>query len=386
MQDNTWVAVANSVGRRIIDHIPVPTPAATGASYGNSPRAITNAWNGASVDQRRGEYIMVANGGHADYAGNEAYGINFRQENPAWRRLSDPTPNSFMTGISDEGNGLYADGRPRAMHNTFQCFGDGRVWMPLMNSVTSGGGGSIDKKISWNRDLLGTAATPAPYSTNPWNDYGAVFGGLGLTSMIFGVAVFHRYRHRVYGLGGNGANNTTWWYINTLGPNIGTSSFFQSGQSFGHWGGWAVCAHDLDIIVAGDHLRNAICVLNCATNTWTQITNVSGTGFYSSNSGGVYVAKNRTIGIGHPTALGSSFYRLAIPTTTVNGKIVYNASGQWVWSTISPGGATVTTEAVHTYSRWNIVEDMGDGRSAIVYCGGIDYPTYVYKIPAAGLQ
>jgi len=256
--------------------------------------------------------------------------------------------------------------------------------MPYMNSVTSPGGGSVNRQISYNRDALGAALSPAAYSTNPWVNHG-VLSGINTNVALFGVGVFHRYRHRAYGLGGNGANNTNWWYVNTLGPTLGTGASFTSGQSFGHWGGWAVCAHDLDIIVAGDHLRNAICVLDCVTNTWTQISNVSGSGFFSSNSGGVYVAKNRVIGIGHPTTTGSTIYRLTIPTTTANGKIVYNPSGTWAWSNFTPSGATVTTEAVHTYSRWNIVEDMGDGRSAIVYCGGIDYPTYVYKIPASGL-
>jgi hypothetical protein len=327
---------------------------------------------------------MCANGGHADYPGNEAYALSLRAATPAWRRLSDPTPNGSFGSITNEGGGLYADGRPRAMHNTFQCFGDGRVWMPVMNSVTSPGGGSVNRQVSWNRDLLGAAATPAPYATNPWNDYGSL-SGVNMNVALFGVGVFHRYRHRAYGLGGNSANNTNWWYTNTIGPSIGTGAAFTSGQSFGHWGGWVICAHDLDIIVAGDHLRNVITVLDCATNTWTQISNVSGSGYYTSTSAGVYVAKNRTIGIGDPPRLGSTIYRLTIPTTTINGKVVYNPSGTWAWSNFTPTGATVTSEAVHTYSKWNIVEDMGDGRSAIVYCGGIDYPTYVYKIPAAGL-
>jgi hypothetical protein len=80
--------------------------------------------------------------------------------------------------------------------------------------------------------------------------------------------------------------------------------------------------------------------------------------------------------------MGGQIRKLVIPTTGS----AYNPSGQWVWSTISPGGATPTAAGGQgTYSKWNIVEDMGNGRAAIVFCGGISLPTFVYKVPVAGI-
>jgi hypothetical protein len=400
MQDNTWIGIAGSSGQRIVDCLPSPTVvAATQANYSpsNNPNSITSAWCGGSVDQRRGEYLLVANGGHADYAGNEGYALSLRETTPAWRRISDPSPNATLnaTTLGSEGNGLYADGRPRSMHNTFQCFGDGRVWVALMNSVASGGGGSTNRVVSYDRDALGAATSPLAWTDSnlgPWTIHGTVAPG-DLTSYIFGVSAFDRIGHKVWGLGGNSANNTVFWSIDTIGPSRGTITLYNTNQSFGHWGGWVCVAHDLRILVAGDHLRQTICVLNLNTvasspsTAWQQVSNVSGTGYFGSGAGGVYVARNRTIGIGNPVSLGRTIYRLQIPTTISNGRVVYNSSGQWVWSNSTPSGPTMVVASGNSgaYTKWNIVEDMGDGRSAIVYLGDINQATYIYKIPAAGL-
>lgn len=387
MQEGTWTAVAGGSGQRISDVLPSPVPY-TGLS-GENPTSITKAWTGGSVDQTRGEYILCANGGHADYPGNEAYGLSLRDATPAWRRLSDPTPNGQMPQPpSSEGNGLYNDGRPRAMHNTFQCFGDGRVWMPSMNSVTSPGGGFVNRVISYNRDGLGAASSPLAWTGSnlgPWSDYGAL-SGVNPNLALFGTAVFDRIAHRAYGLGGNSANSTHWWYINTQGASIGKGQVYTSGQSYGNFGGWAVCAHDLRIIVAGDMLRQTVCVLSLNSNTWSQVSNITGSGYYGSNptggAGGVYVQANHTIGVADPMhGTGNAIHRLQIP---VSGG-TYNPSGQWTWTTLRPSGLAPSGSGAGTYTKWNIVEDMGNGQSAIVVCTEIDNPTYVYKLPKNGL-
>lgn len=388
--DGQWTAIAGTSGQRITDVLPSPVPS-SGLS-GENPASITKAWTGGAVDQRRGEYLLVGNGGHADYCGNEGYALSLRSETPGWRRISSPTPNGSLGAVTSEGTGLYADGRPRAMHSTFECFGDGRVWFALQNSVTSGGGGSIMRSVSFDRDILGGASTPAPYATNPWivgNSLPLASLATDGTALIFGVSAFDRVGHKVWGLGGNSANITSYWSIDTIGPTRGTITGYAAGKSFGHFGTWAVVAHDLRILVAGDHLRNAICVLDLdnpsGANAWTQVTNVTGTGFFAAGGGGVYVAKNRTIGIGDPRSIGNAIYRLAIPTKVTNGRVVYDPAGQWAWSNSTPAGPAISTIGSGAYSKWNIVEDMGDGRSCIVYVPDIAGPTYVYKIPVAGL-
>ena len=390
LPERTWSTIAGGSGQRIVDRLPSPVPHSEG--FPDSPASITTAWTGGSVDQARGEYLLVGNGGHADYPGNEGYALALRTATPTWRRLSDPTPNSVIGTLTNEGNGSYSDGRPRAMHSTFQCYGDGRVWFALQNSVSSGGGGTINRVVAYNREGLGAGSSPLPYTSGmgPWETYGQIPNVGDLSSMIFGVSAFDRVGHKVWGLGGNSANLTRYWSIDTTGTR-GTIKFYQANQSFGHWGGWVAVAHDLRILVAGDHLRNTITVLDLTkagqAGDWTQVSNVTGSGYFAGGSGGAYVPASRSIAIGQPKSLGGSFYRLKIPTKVQNGTTVYDPAGQWQWSLINPGGAQMTAPNGNsgTYSKWQVVEDMGNGQSALVVVTDISGPTYVYRIPMTGL-
>ncbi len=168
--EGSWTTVAGAANQTIENVLPNPVP----NNPGSSPNSITAAWTGGGVDQPRGEYILCANGGHADYPGNECYAISMRSETPAWRRLSDPTPQSHIVFNDSVGplGAVNADGRPRAMHSTFECYGDGRVWFPEQNSYTSPGGGTTHAVISYNRDALGAGTTPLPWTLadlGPWN-------------------------------------------------------------------------------------------------------------------------------------------------------------------------------------------------------------------------
>ena len=358
----------------------------------DNPGSITAAWTGGAVDQARGEYLFAGNGGHGDYPGNEAYALALRDEAPAWRRIADPTPNDRLGDVSNEGDGTYTDGRPRAMHSTFECFGDGRIWFPLQNSVTSGGGGTVNGVVSFHRDLLGDAATPLPWTEDDlgaWERWGAPFpDGAYLGSMIFGVCAFDRVDHRVWALGGNSANYTVYWSVDTSEDTLGQIATYQDDQAFGHWGGWVVIAHDLRILVAGDHYRESITVLDLtmagAPGAWTEITKVEGEGFYESGAGGVYSEASHAIGAGNPVSQGTAIHRLQIPTTDAGD---YDASGTWSWTTLQPEGPDIVVSSGNsfTYTKWNVVEDMCNGQAALVVLADIGAPTHVYKIPSEGL-
>jgi len=387
MTAGTWATIAGSAGQRIVDKLPTPVP--NTALSGENPTSIATAWTGGAVDQSRREYILCANGGHADYPGNETYALSLGDAAPAWRRIVDPTPNSQMTqNPANEGGGINLDGRPRAMHSTFEVFGNGRVWHMLQNSVSSPGGGTVNGIVSLDRNSLGAAATPLPWASGlgPWTIHGAV-SGLNATNARFGRGLYDRVNNFVYGLGGFSANSTAFWRISGNG---GAATYRETGQSVGNFNGWAVCAHDLGLLIAGDSLRRQICVFQVsqfASGTWQIVSNVTGTGYYNADEfgggGGAYIASNHTIAIGDPRDTGRTIYKLQIPLTGSS----YNASGQWVWSSLSPSGSTPAVAGGNSSanSKWNIVEDMGNGQSAIVFVGDISGPTYVYKVPPAGL-
>lgn len=101
-----------------------------------------NAWNGLAADREGSRLFSVGNGGHADYAGNEAYAIDLSVDSPAWVLLREPTlPEFIVASNASRGvfNDYYLDGRPSSTHTYFALnyigrfdvvfkFGAGSTW------------------------------------------------------------------------------------------------------------------------------------------------------------------------------------------------------------------------------------------------------------------
>lgn len=159
--------------------------------------------------------------------------------------------------------------------------------------------------------------------------------------------------------------------------------FSASGTIFPVWG---AVAYDLGIIVVGNEYSSDVRVLNIASNTWSTVTNVTGQGYFRNGAGGVYVIQNHTIAVADPRNTNSSIYKLSIP---VSGN-AYNPAGQWVWTKMNPSGPSPASfedpgSNNSANSKFNIVEDMGNGQSAIIFLPNIHGPIYVYKVPINGL-
>ncbi len=403
----------------------LPSPLPDSVLGGEASSSILNSWSGMGVDPDRRELILCANGGHADYPGNEVYAVSLGTKTPAWRRLADPTPNAQLPadaggGTFTEGDGLYQDGRPRAMHNTFEVFAKRRMWMPTQNSVTSGPGGMYNRCVSWNRDdaallaaddrrVFGGGGTPLAWTGSnigPWALHGSTSGVNGTTEK-FGTSVYNPRDGYVYALGGSGANSCPYWRIGTgaKGTTLGSNSGRQTlSLSIGQFSGWAVCIPNIGtkgVLVVGDVLSSLICVLDCSkfgqSDAWATVSpgNITGTGwfvapddttYYLGGSGGVYHASSRQILVGEPRSIGARIYKLQTPSaTTVAGLL----AGSWTWTNSVPAGATPTPESTSqvasAYGRWNLIPEMGDGRAALVFAGRTTGPVYVLPIASAGL-
>lgn len=389
----TWTTIAGGSGQKISDVLPSPYP----QSLSGGPYAITAAYCGGGVDQTRKEYILCANGGHGDGGDNSAYALTLSAATPAWRRLSNPTPDANMGNINLESGGIFADGRPRAMHSTNEVYGDGRVWFPMLSSVSSGQGGHADKIFSYNRDSLGTAATPLAWTSanlGPWTYHGTASGGTAGFGNFYGFSMgaFDRVNHKVHAVGNsNDSSGVAYWNFATQGASIGITTNPRVDGLYVK-PSWMVCAHDLGICVIAHSGQGtpstAIVVLDVATRTLTRKT-VGAGGNYGA-TGAVYVEANHSILIGDPLSLGGQIYKLSIPMTGS----AYNPSGTFTWTSFNPGGTPPTFPASFhnaqpdgkpAHSKWNIVEDMGNGQSAIVYAPNYTGATYVYKIPVGGL-
>jgi len=89
-----WYEVPNSELRAVL---PAPRPA-------GNPSAIMEAWSGGTYDPVREALVLPANGGHADYGGNEVYA--FFISSLSWERLTEPSvaplPDQGIEASTDE--------------------------------------------------------------------------------------------------------------------------------------------------------------------------------------------------------------------------------------------------------------------------------------------
>ncbi len=132
-----WYEVPNSELRAVL---PTPRPA------GNPP-AIMEAWSGGTYDPVREALVLPANGGHADYGGNEVYA--FFISSLSWERLTEPS----VAPLPDQGIEALADGRPSSRHTysgvTFHTSAD-KVFVSGGSLWSGSGGGS---RGAWTFDL-----------------------------------------------------------------------------------------------------------------------------------------------------------------------------------------------------------------------------------------
>ncbi len=70
------------------------------------------AYSGGALKDS-GSELLIAGGGHADYAGNEVFSIKLADDSPSWNRRRDPSP---APAIQSVGVSHYPDGRPASRH------------------------------------------------------------------------------------------------------------------------------------------------------------------------------------------------------------------------------------------------------------------------------
>lgn len=90
-----------------------PSVAPGGGYYGR-----IDAWNGFGGDTVNSRVYLAGAGGHADYAGNEAYVLDLTAAAPQWSLMMQPSPASAYT--IDEP--YYSDGRPSPTHTYYSAW------------------------------------------------------------------------------------------------------------------------------------------------------------------------------------------------------------------------------------------------------------------------
>jgi hypothetical protein len=152
-----WPVWRQSMGRWQWQQIPgtdlstvSPSPAVPGALGGR-----IDAWNGLAADTRESRLFSAANGGHADYSGNEVYQIDLAQDSPRWKMLRAPSAAVDIVA-SDYSRGIfhdyYLDGRPASTHTYYSL-----NFIGSRNAIFKFGAGSLwgtGNEANWKTDAF----------------------------------------------------------------------------------------------------------------------------------------------------------------------------------------------------------------------------------------
>lgn len=385
LAEKTWTKIATGTGQRLVDVSPSPSLTIDGRTLDS----LITSWTGGCVDQNRGEFVMAANGGHAAYAGNECYVCKVRTDTPRWYRLNDPTPAaSVLFDPPTSGVAQNADGRMRTVHNWHRmCFANGKVWHPSQDAYYSPTN-SVQGVWSFDRDSFGDdpRAWPVAWANNPgpWRSYGVVSSS---GAFLGGPSAFDRVSGLIWSFGEQNPNTYPYWSVDTR---TGASRVYTGSAPFTHFGSqWAVVAHDLRILMVSDYASTNIWVLNLDSPASGLVPRPSAGG--QSNIygfGGVYHKPSKAVLTYDPMkSSGGVIRKLQIPTTSSGA---YDPNGTFVWSSVAAasGSTTPATERSDyqgTYSKFNIIEDMGNGQSCLVLVTGVASYTYAYRLPVAGV-
>ncbi len=147
-----------------------------------APTQRINAWNGLAANRDNNRLYLAGAGGHADWAGNEAYEIDLQANQPRWRLLRGPSPGTAVVF----GMNYYTDGRPSSTHLYYALHyvrSKGRIFKLSAGSVWGSGNESNsnvdafnlsvndwDPMGSWPAGMPHGDAIGRPYAQHPTTD------------------------------------------------------------------------------------------------------------------------------------------------------------------------------------------------------------------------
>lgn len=397
----SWRTVANGAGQKISDCVPNPIPNDPTRPNTTGVSSVCSAWTGGTVDQANRQLIFAANGGDGDYCGNEVYGLSLGVNNPGWARIGEPTPQSNIVGCGGDHlpyfnvNGVTppvptvfpAALQMRGDHTCWDpLFYNGKVWFTFQSSIWPGPN-SCDAIFSWNKALAAGGA-PASAAWQYWgrhntNTTGYIFCAASLdqtTGKIWRMAKYH--------LGG---------YFSIDVTNAGAKAVYggvPGGNGFIHDGGVACISEELRtwfvFATVGDPGQQRIAFMDLETRAWNIITTgplltwASSAGKFPG-SGAVYY-HNGALYLGAPHSMQGTIRKLVVPTIGSGASMRPDPnSGAWMspgWVTLPNNGTPpIPVSSAGSYSKFNIIRDMGNGQAALVTCDSINGATYVYKVP-----
>lgn len=380
MTDKTW---ATPVTNTLDSVKPSPEPS---GNFGHL--AITHAWTGGCVDQDRREYILAANGGHLDYAGNEVYACALGEESPAWVRLNDPsTDTSGDPAYNADGD--YNDGKVRAVHGWNRCeWGNGKIWYGGLGGPYAPNSRWSTACWSFDRASLGSGPFPVSAAIAPWEFVGkSTYDGSPGSDQDWqqGNSTYDPVTRMLWVCSQySQANPSIANGIYSVDTDTGTLTAYNIGSVYSSRHCWGVIPWDIGRYwIVGDKANNRLVVLDLTNPNagWTvrSVTNAN----ITDSQGAVYHAASQAILLWDED--GASIQKISVPSNPL--------TGSFVQSTISADGSNAIVPSVTqspsnyngTFRKFRLVNDMGNGQGALVVVLGTTTPVFVYKLPAAGV-
>lgn len=402
MGTKEWTQLADQADFTAVAQLPEPT-----MGNGSGISIIVGNFCGGCIDHVRRELLLVANGGHSDYCGNEGYAFAFGLEVPTWYRLTNRTPDGSII-YETSGSGLgnvrvqYADGLCRAMHTwNVPVFHDGKVWFAYETDYSRGNSGNTSAAWSFSRDACGDnyGAFPIAYATVAANggDGPGFWQYLGLKRseepQESSLGCYDHVNNRIIGIDPTpgdsvpaGLDDETVWTINPTNPTGSPEHFNVKPISGNPTLNWACATKTTPGIVVCGATSGELYVWDLSNRSGTKLTarTVSGSSGWDGTYGwyGVWHEPSNAILMYNMRVMGGS--KTVVKLSMDNTSDPFNSS--WTASNISgaAGGVTPPAAAVNSYSKFNLIPDMGNGQGCLVvadYAQGV----YAYKLPSGAL-
>lgn len=339
-------------------------------SYG-----LTDAWIGAAVDEQAKKFVIGAPGGHGDPGENSVFEFRLNQTTPAWVRTRAGNNPAVTQGSNQAG--YDGGGQPTSTHSYHRpVVAQGRFWLPALDAYAGSTGWSTTSTFSY--DLAQT-------SGGVWRRHGRLITG-SIPSWIGGSACYDAATDRIFSFP-QATNEGPGRYFNVTDvlaaadvdyPNGVPGAVNINGPNYGEW--------VYSISIAAQELRRLIFVnVNGAIAT-LQLDNLGAGWTFHSLSGPAFLAYFGGGAVYHEgtrrlysyNSSGNTLRVFDIPTPITN---------QWPRRTVTLGGLTAPgTQNSQGYSRFNIIQNMGNGEACLLWYPRYDVPgMYVCRVPIGGL-
>lgn len=338
-------------------------PASPGGSTGHL--SVLGAWCGMGIDQTRKMMFMLHNGGHNDYYGNEVYSCDLTLASPAWVRRRNPSTASGSGNIAK-----FSDGRPCSDHTTnLTIEAEGRWFTPGMSSTNYVGSANYNQWWEY-KPFSGTGTISG--AADDWVDLGNTHASNGLS--VAGLALWDSFDRQVLVFHNNNTSPSV--EFQSI-DNMSGAAALTNTQPLAMGGGMmgSIDTTNRIVLVRWNSTYYYLKLTNNTTKqaAWSSVS-VSGTEPPNTYQMHWHAPSNAFI-----TWDGASGLRKLTPTVSGGG---YTSA---TWSAVAgAGGVTPLSGSLLMYNKINIVQNMGDGTSALVIVSRYANPdTYVMRLTGA---